>query len=182
MSIATAWGTTPAERARPFPCDGLVDAQACYWRGVTVAAPPATAFRWLCQLRVAPYSYDWIDNWGRRSPRQLTPRLDDLAPGQRVMSIFDLVSFQRDEHVTIRIRDRGLGRRLFGDIAVSYTVTPTAMGTRLVAKLAVRYPRAPLGWLMRALLPTGDLIMMRKQLLTLKHLAERRTTEVPSLP
>jgi len=59
-------------------------------------------------------------------------------------------------------------------VAVSYTVAPTDSGnTRLVVKLAVRYPRALLGWLTRAILPWGDLIMMRRQLLNLKRLAER---------
>jgi len=174
MSVATSWGTTAEERALPFPCDGLIDARACYWRGVTVDAPPAVVFRWLCQLRAAPYSYDLIDNRGRRSPQQLTPGLDDLAVGQRMMFIFDLVSFQRDAHITVRMRERGLAPRLFGDVAVSYTVSPTAAGTRLVAKLAVRYPRAPLGWLARAILPWGDLIMMRRQLLNLKGRAERQ--------
>jgi hypothetical protein len=91
------------------------------------------------------------------------------------MTIFDLVSFQRDRHVTVRMRRGGAGRRLFGDIAVSYVVEPLEGGarSRLVAKLVVRYTSGPLGAAMRWLLPWGDFVMMRKQLLTLKSLAER---------
>lgn len=41
-----------------------------------------------------------------------------------------------------------------------------------MVKLIVRYPGSLVGVAMRRLLPWGDLIMMRKQLLTLKRLAE----------
>ncbi len=59
MSVAKTWGTDAAERALPFPCDRYVDdPDAAYFRGVTVRASPTALFRWLCQLRVAPYSYD----------------------------------------------------------------------------------------------------------------------------
>jgi hypothetical protein len=53
-----------------FPCDRHVDSpDAAYFRRVVVQAPCAVVFRWLCQLRVAPYSYDWIDNWGGAARR-----------------------------------------------------------------------------------------------------------------
>jgi hypothetical protein len=103
VSVAYTWGTEDAERRLPFPCDRYVErAEAAYFRGITVRARPATLFRWLCQMRVAPYSYDWIDNGGRRSPRALTPGLEDLAVGQSVMRIFTLVDFAKDRHLTLR--------------------------------------------------------------------------------
>jgi hypothetical protein len=73
-------------RAIPFPCDRYLDhPDGVYFRGVTIRASAHAVFRWLCQMRVAPYSYDWIDNGGRRSPRNLTPGMDALAIGQSVM-------------------------------------------------------------------------------------------------
>jgi hypothetical protein len=172
MSIAREWGSTPADRALVFPCDRWLEhPDDAMYRAVAVDAPPPVVFRWLCQLRVAPYSYDWIDNWGRESPRTLTPGLDELAVGQRVM-IFDLVEFERDRHLTLVMRD---GRGLFGDVAVTYMVVPQPDGSsRLVAKLLVRYPPGLYGWLASVWLPWGDLVMMRKQLSNLKTLAEGR--------
>jgi hypothetical protein len=169
-STARTWGSTEEERAAAYPCDRwLEDADDHLWRAIDVAAPPAVVFRWLCQLRAAPYSYDWIDNLGRTSPRQLTPGLDDLAEGQRVMAIFRLVEFARDRHITL-VLERG--RRMFGELALTYCVDPAPGGSRLVAKLIVKRPRG-LGRVLSPLLPAGDLVMMKKQLRTLKALAER---------
>jgi hypothetical protein len=172
VDLAHDWGSTDADRARAFPCDGLLADAETLWRAVDVDAPPAIVFRWLCQLRVAPYSYDWIDNLGRESPRTLTPGLDELAVGQRVMTIFELVAFEPGRSLTLRLRRASAA---FGEVALTYLVAPRGPdGSRLVVKLLWRYPTTPVvGRLASALMPWGDLVMMRKQLLTLKALAER---------
>jgi hypothetical protein len=86
-SPALIWGSTPAERELPYPCDRYIaHPHGAYFRAVDVDAPAAIVFRWLCQLRVTPYSYDWIDNFGRRSPQTLTPGLEQLELGQTFMT------------------------------------------------------------------------------------------------
>jgi len=156
--IGDRWGATDAEATRPLPCDAIAPAGAARAdRAISIAAPAGVVFRWLCQLRVAPYSYDALDNRCRRSPRSLTPGLERLEPGQRFMTLFRLHAYARDEHVTLRARNTW----------VTYAVSPEGSGTRLLVRVRSARPR-----LVNALLLLGDLVMMRKQLLTLKALAE----------
>ena len=175
-SLARTWGSTPGERREAFPCDPyLLDGDGDYFRAVDVAAPAPVLFRWLCQLKVAPYSYDLLDNFGRRSPRHLVPGVEVLAPSQKVMTIFKLVDFEKDRHLTL-VLDLPRAVSVFGRVAVSYVVSPTSDSScRLVVKMRVRYPRKPPCSFMRWILPWGDLLMMRKQLLTLKHLSENQS-------
>ena len=179
MSFATTWGTDPDERRLPFPCDTLIPgADAQLFRGVTIEAAPDVVFRWLCQLRAAPYSYDWIDNGGRQSPRELTAGLEKLVIGQDFMRIFKLAAFEKDRHLTLRLKAKSSAAQTFGDIAVSYVLVPigddrSTPGCRLLVKLIVKHTPGLYGRLMRTVLPWGDLIMMRRQLLNLKRLAEQ---------
>ena len=89
------------------------------------------------------------------------------------MRIFTVVDFMRERHLTLRIKHGTGAFSLFGDLAVTYLIVPEGPErSRLIAKLVVRYPRSVRGALMRRLLPWGDLVMMRRQLLNLKALAE----------
>lgn len=141
-------------------------------RSVATSADAAHLYLWLCQLRSAPYSYDWIDNAGRRSPRTPDPSLVPAAVGDRAMTIFDVTAVEAGRSLTLRMRP-GLPRQLFGDITVQYAVepAPTGPGRLLVARLWVPRPTGRLGALRRELLVWGDLVMMRRQLLTLARLA-----------
>ena len=122
--LGYSWGETDAERAASYPCDALLpDPHQTVHRAIDVDAPAALVWRWLCQLRVAPYSYDLVDNWGRRSPRELTPGLDDLEVGQRAMAIFEIAGFERDRSITLHAE-----KSVFGHLAVSYCVAPHERG------------------------------------------------------
>jgi len=165
MSIGANWGATPEERAMTLACDQLLPcASVRLHRAVTVAAPAATVFRWLCQLKLAPYSYDLLDNFGRRSPRELTPGAERLREGQRFMSIFSLACFAEDQHITLRSRRT----------AVSYATLERDGETRLLARVLFEAPGTGLpAALTGRALALGDLLMMRKQLLSIAALAER---------
>ncbi|MGH3508365.1 MAG: hypothetical protein ACRDO2_14295 [Nocardioidaceae bacterium] len=141
-------------------------------RAIDVDAEPDTLFRWLCQLKVAPYSYDLLDNVGRRSPRTLTPGADQLAVGQWVM-IGRIVAFEVGHSFTV-LSSRTSDLLFGGPIVLTYAVEPPAdraARARIVVHMAVTANSRP-ARLRRMFLAWGDLVMMRKQLLTLKRLAE----------
>lgn len=150
-------------------------------RALITTADPATVFGWLCQLRRAPYSYDWLDNFGRRSPRHADASLLELARGQRIMTIFTLTDFEPGRWITIKM-NRGWPTKLFGAVTVSYHVDPLP-GSRCRLTALVWLP--PIGRLLararRYLLAWGDVVMMRKQLRVLAKLAER-DSQTPSGP
>ncbi|HET9874555.1 MAG TPA: hypothetical protein VFQ37_02170 [Mycobacterium sp.] len=160
------WGTTPSEQSTALPCDTLIPhARTRADRAITICASPTLVFAWLCQLRVAPYSYDVVDNFGRRSPRQRDPDLVHLEVGQRFMTIFALHSFVDGEQITLRSNG----------VAVTYAVRPEATGARLHVRVVLAGPRS-----VGRILALGDMVMMRKQLLTVKALAERDPVTGPA--
>jgi hypothetical protein len=162
--ICDRWGVSDSEAARRYPCDEFVREPVLRaWRGVRVAAPPEAVWPWVGQVRLAPYSYDWIDNRGRRSPRELAglpePRVGERFTTAGGRSVGTIVSVET-------------GKQLTGTIMgafMSYVLVPQDDGaTRLLLKVVMRTSRlAAVG------LSVGDLVMSRRQLLNLKRLAER---------
>jgi hypothetical protein len=156
------WGVTAAEVARRYPCDDLAPAPiAQAWRGVTVQASPERVWAWVVQLRLAPYSYDWIDNLGRRSPQHLLPVVPP-RPGTPFTAAFGrpqgrVVSIEPGVQLTGRI----LGALM------SYVLVPDGDATRLLLKVVLLRGRA-----IAPAVVLGDLVMARRQLLNLKRLAQ----------
>ncbi|WP_137292296.1 hypothetical protein [Nocardioides dongxiaopingii] len=169
--LPLVWGATAAEVTRAYPADRAVDGPVVLTtRAAPVDAPVAVVWRWLCQMAVAPYSYDWVDNLGRRSPRELTPGADRLEPGQTMATVLALVDLVDGHHWT------GLTRtsRPFGRVAMTYAAEPGPVpgSSRIVCRIAVGAGSRP-GRVAAHALAWGDLVMIRKQLRTLGGLAER---------
>jgi hypothetical protein len=165
--IGDRWGVSDAEVARHYPCDDVVPTPTLeVWRGVTVDASPSTVWSWVVRMRLAPYSYDWIDNRGRRSPQE--PRdLTDPVPGQHFTASGGrptgrILSVEPGMHLTAQIMGAVMS------YVLAPTSGPTDGPTRLLLKVASTHNR-----LIAPLLSVGDLVMARRQLLNLKRLAER---------
>jgi hypothetical protein len=161
--IGERWGVSDDEVARRYPCDDVVPSPILQlWRGITVDTRPADVWPWLCQVRLAPYSYDWLDNFGRRSPQELRG-LPDPQPGDPFTSVGNrfavgqVLSTAHDEHITARILNT----------VMSYVLVPSGDGTRLLMKLALERDR----WF-APVLAVGDWPMARRQLMNFKALAE----------
>jgi hypothetical protein len=168
--LPLVWGASADEVARSYPSDELLPDGVAATRAIGVAAPAELTWRWLCQIAVAPYSYDWIDNLGRRSPQTLTPGADQLELGQRMAVVFELVSFDAPHQWTGLTTPRG--RRMFGPVAMTFAAESDGNGSRIVGRL-VAGTRGPLSRVRAHALAWGDLVMMRRQFLNLKALAER---------
>ncbi len=168
------WGATPAECAARYACDAIwPDPQHAFFRAVDVDAPPALVYRWLQQLRVAPYSHDWVDNFLLPSPARLTPRAATIAVGQRMMHVLSIVAFEPGRTLTLGPRSRAAAA-LLGTLYGTYVVAPRGpAGTRLVVKVNATYPRSLYGRLIGGIMPWIDYAMMRKQLERMKAYAER---------
>ena len=161
--IGDRWNVTDDEVARHYPCDDFVPKPTLQaWRAVTVQTNPETLWRWVSQIRIAPYSYDWIDNLGRRSPRQLVglpePVVGESFSTAATRPFGRILAVQCPEHLTGEIMGT----------YISYVLVPAGQSTRLVMKLVTAMSR----WLTPGL-SVGDLVMARRQLLNLKRLAER---------
>jgi hypothetical protein len=167
------WGARPEEVARRWTCDGVhPEPTVRLLRAVDVAAPPSLVYAWLGNLRAAPYSYDLIDNRGHRSPRHLLGDLPPLAAGQPVLSLFTVVRSVPGQELTIGT-EGGPAERWFGRVTMTYAVLPAPGGSRLVAVVLEGTGGGRAARVRGELLAWGDLVMIRKQLHTLRDLAER---------
>jgi hypothetical protein len=162
--IGDRWGVRDSDTARSYPCDDFVAAPTLQaWRGVHIDAPATAVWPWVAQVRLGPYSYDWIDNLGRRSPQELAG-----LPEPRVGENFTTVGGRQFGRIVSVHSETQLTATIMGAF-MSYVLVPEDhRTTRLLLKVVMRTARwkAPL-------VSVGDLIMARRQLLNFKRLIER---------
>ena len=155
-------GVRDDEVARHYPCDDLVPAPVlAAYRAVTVHATPERLWPWVGQIRLGPYSYDWIDNLGHRSPQERRDLPEptagehfSFAAGRPVGRILSVAP-------TVQLTATIMGATM------SYVLVPEGTTTRLLLKVVTGHGR-----LVAPLVSVGDLVMARRQLLNLKRFAE----------
>jgi hypothetical protein len=102
------WGATAGEVARPMPGDGILAADApSTTRAITIGVPAHQVWPWLAQLgygRAGWYSYDWLDNDGQPSARQIHPEWQHLRAGDQILMMpgsgFDVAEVQDGHYFT----------------------------------------------------------------------------------
>jgi len=147
------------------------------YRAISINADKNAVFRWLTQLRFAPYSYDWIDNFGKESPPYIITSAPALKTADSVMTIFRVTEFTSNSFLTFTLtKDSpcclGTLQKMF---LKSFYVTYQVFGeeeTRLVVKIVVNTYHNFIHKFLARIADIVDYIMMRRQLLNLKCLAE----------
>ena len=172
--ILEHWGATGDEISGPMPGDDLVpDATLVATRSITLDAPPAQVFPWLRQMgfgRAGWYSYDLIDNLGRRSATRIHPEWQDVRAGDPVPGgpvDFTAAIVDPPRAFVLALVNARIG------FTLAFDLRPDRRGTRLVTRVRAHID-APGGRIMeRFALGPGDGIMLRRQLL---GIAERVRT------
>lgn len=176
------WGATHEEIHGPVVGDDLVpDARLVATRSITLSSRPDAVFPWLRQMgfkRAGWYSYDLLDNLGRRSARSIEPRWQDVNTGDRVPAgplDFEAAIVDPPRAFVLCLgSSAGASRRV--QFSLAYELRPDTDSTRLVTRVRARV-NLPLGRLVeRFVLGPGDGIMLRKQLLSLADRTKRSTT------
>lgn len=71
-------------------------------RSIGIDASAHDIFIWLTQLRVAPYSYDFIDNGRRKSPAFIIENLPPLRINTHFLLAFHVSAFEEDSFIACR--------------------------------------------------------------------------------
>ena len=168
------WGATPDEIAGPVVGDELCpDARVIATRCITLPTPPTEVFPWLRQMgfrRAGWYSYDWLDNLGRRSATRIHDEWQDVVTGSHVPAgpmSFDAAIVEPPLAFVLRVGMGDTSKRRV-QFTLAYELRTIPEGTRLVSRVRIRV-NVPGGQLLeRFVLGPGDGVMVRKQLLNLK--------------
>jgi hypothetical protein len=169
------WGATRDEVAQHMPGDEVVPAPAFNaTRAVTVEARPEDIWPWIVQIgfgRAGWYSYDLLDNLGRRSAERIVPELQHVEAG-------DLVPLGPGKDSGMRVKEYEPNRWMLWWEKHHLTtwvwvLDPMPDGTRLVTRVRARPSwRHPTTAIWLILVEVADFPMMRKCLLGIKRRAE----------
>ncbi len=179
VMIFQFWGATPEEIQSPVVGDDLCSAATLIaTRSITISAPPQEVFQWILQMgfgRAGWYSYDWLDNLGRKSATIIhdewqTVKVGDKVPSGPISFIAAIVEAPR--HFVLEIKSLGKKSPKL-HFTLAYELRDDPHGTRLVTRMR-SHISVPLGSLFEKLiLGPGDGLMLRRQLLTIRQNASK---------
>jgi hypothetical protein len=168
------WGATAEEINSSVVGDDLCStATLVATRSITIGAPPQDVFPWIRQMgfgRAGWYSYDWLDNLGRKSATTIHDEWQSVAAGDKIPSgpiSFIAAIVDAPRHFVLEIKSPG-NKCPKMHFTLAYELRDDPQGTRLVTRMRSRI-NLPLGSLFEKLiLGPGDGIMLRRQLLNIK--------------
>jgi hypothetical protein len=170
------WGARDEEIVREMPGDTIVK-QATFdaTRGVSVKATPEEIYPWIVQMGVSRagwYSYDILDNLGRRSAEEILPEFQKIAVG-------DVIPMSPDGKQGMFVKDFVVNEWVLwgdhkGDSTWVWGMYPEEDGsTRLITRVRVQYRIFSWDVFFNLLIEFADIWMMRKCMRGIKWRAEK---------
>ena len=189
------WGATDEEIAMELPGDDIVDRPNMNsTRAITVNAAPEDIWPWLVQMgkgRGGLYSYDWLDiafhYLDRPSSEEILPEFQHLDVGDLIpMGCNDTTSDDFYVHVVEPNRALVIGANegtMRDKVSWAIVLEPIEHNkTRLIMRVRGDVEMNAKGIVLYALMDPAAFIMLRKQMLNLKRLAEKTREKREGMP
>jgi hypothetical protein len=146
-------------------------------RCIEIGADASDIFAWLKQLRIAPYSYDFIDNRRRKSPDYIIENLPALKINTHYLLAFHIAEFKENSFVVCRFCEpiNPPVNLYMKGLYIEYRIAEQGINTKLWCKIK--------GYINSDLYSKGffyifsvvNKIMMTRQLKNIKKLSELLT-------
>lgn len=173
------WGATDDETKCALPGDKIVrNPSFNATRAVTVNAPAQDIYPWIVQMgvnRAGWYSYDLLDNLGRRSAETILLEHQNIKIG-------DLIPMSPDGKHGLYVQDFSKNEWVLwwdqvGNSTWVWSIHPVGDShSRLITRVQVKYKWFSPAILFNLIIEFFDIIMMRKCMLGIKRRAETTTS------
>lgn len=197
------WGATDVEVTAPYPGAELIPGgRRSATMAVTIDAPPSAVWPWLAQMgcdRAGWYSWDRLDNSGVPSAERIHPEWQDVAVGDRWLSMssgatwFEVAAVEPERFLALRAPiDLHGGRpfdvsrarpRAYSDSIWAFLLDelPGERTRLMVSGYAADHPRLLLALVNFVVAEPAHWIMQMRQFANLKRRAEqsRQAADAP---
>lgn len=144
-------------------------------RRIKIRAGARDIYVWLTQLRIAPYSYDLIDNSGQKSPGYIIENLPPVKLNDHYLLAFHIIGFEENKFIAGRfcVPVNPPINRYFKEMYIEYRIREQGGITILWCRVK--------GWYHNKMASVGffyifsqvNLIMTRRQLKKIRKLSEK---------
>jgi hypothetical protein len=169
------WGATDEEIKRSMPGDDIVGKPTFNaTRAVTVDAPAEKIYPWIIQMgvtRAGWYSYDLLDNLGKRSAETILPEYQNIQVG-------DVIPMSPDGKQGMGVKDFRKDEWMLwwdnkGDTSWAWGIYPEGENrSHLFTRVRIKYRWLSFAILFNLLVEFFDMPMMRKCMLGIKRRSE----------
>ena len=144
-------------------------------RSIEICANASDIFVWLSQLRIAPYSYDLIDNRCKKSPDFIIENLPPLKANTHYLLAFHVIEFEENSFIAGRfcVPINPPVSYYLKDLYIEYRIAEQGARTTLWCKLRGYYNTDIFSKGFFFIFSIINKIMTARQLKNIKKLSER---------